>query len=84
MDSKKREELAHLANVPLRLEATVPCTRLTVGEILALTEGSVVTTDRAAGESVDFHVSGQLIAQGELIVIDNSLAARLSDFGEKN
>lgn len=84
MDNALRAELAHLSNVPLLLEARIPCVRLTVEEILNLDTGSVVTTGRAAGESVDVSVSGQPISQGELIVIDNMLAARLSDFGEKN
>lgn len=83
MDQNTHPELAHLSDVPLLLEARIPCSRLSVGEILALDEGSVVTTNRAAGESVDISIGGKIIAQGELIVIDNTLAARLSDFGEK-
>jgi flagellar motor switch protein FliN/FliY len=84
MNNTLREELAHLSDVPLLLEARIPCVRLTVEQILALDAGSVVVTERAAGESVEVIVSGQPVAQGELIVIDNTLAARLSDFGEKN
>ena len=84
MDAELRDSLAHLADIPMLLDARIPCTRLTIAEILALDEGSVLTTDRAAGESVDFSVSGQMIVQAELIVIENTLAARLSDFGEKN
>jgi flagellar motor switch protein FliN len=83
VDARIREELAHLADVPLHIEATIPCTRLTVSELLGLEEGSVVTTGRAAGESVDIRVSGRMVAQGELIVIENTLAARLSDFRER-
>ncbi|MDZ4796856.1 MAG: FliM/FliN family flagellar motor switch protein [Bryobacteraceae bacterium] len=84
MDDLLRQELAHLSNVPLLLEARIPCVKLTVEEILGLEAGTVLRTCRAAGESVDVSVSGQPISQGELIVIDNMLAARLSDFGEKN
>ena len=84
MDNSLRTALAHLSDVPLLLEARIPCVRLTVEQILALASGSVITTARAAGESVEIHVGGQPVAQGELIVIDNMLAARLSDFGEKN
>lgn len=83
MDLTNNSELAHLSDVPLLLEARIPCSPLSVGQILALEEGAVVTTNRAAGESVDISIGGKIIAQGELIVIDNTLAARLSDFGEK-
>lgn len=84
MDATLRAELAHLSNVPLLLEARIPCVQMSVKEILQLESGSVVTTNRAAGESVDISVSGQPVSQAELLVIDNTLAARLSDFGEKN
>lgn len=84
MDDSMRTGLAHLSDVPLLLEARIPCVKMTVEEILALDGGTVIRTARAAGESVDISVSGQLVSQGELIVIDNMLAARLSDFGEKN
>ncbi len=84
MEDSLREGLAHLSDVPLVLEARIPCVRLTVEQVLALESGSVVVTNRAAGESVDISVSGQELTQGELMVIDNMLAARLSDFGEKN
>jgi flagellar motor switch protein FliN len=84
MDDVLRRELGHLSNVPLLLEARIPCVKMTVEEILALESGTVIRTGRAAGESVDVSVSGQPVSQGELIVIENMLAARLSDFGEKN
>jgi flagellar motor switch protein FliN/FliY len=83
MENNTRDELAHLNDVPLFLTATIPCDHLTVRELLALEPGSIVSTDRAAGESVDISVGGHTVAVGELIVIENSLAARLSDFGEK-
>ena len=84
INTELRSSLDHLADVPMLLEVKIPCSALTVGEVLALEEGAVLMTHRAAGESVDLSVSGQSIAQAELIVIDNMLAARLSDFGEKN
>jgi flagellar motor switch/type III secretory pathway protein FliN len=78
-----REELAHLSDVPLVLEARIPCLDLKVSEILALTVGSIVTTSRAAGETINFSVGGDLAGQAELVVVDDCLAVRLSDFGEK-
>jgi flagellar motor switch/type III secretory pathway protein FliN len=84
MDDLLRQQLDHLGDVALVLEARVPCIPLTVQEILSLETGGVLTTARAAGESVDVSVGGQGVSQGELIVIDNMIAARLSDFGERN
>ncbi|GMA41046.1 flagellar motor switch protein FliN [Mobilicoccus caccae] len=54
-------------------------TRLTVQEILGLTPGSVVELDRAAGAPVDVLVNGTLIAHGEVVVVDEEFAVRISE-----
>lgn len=54
-------------------------TRLTVSEILGLTPGSVVELDRAAGAPVDVLVNGTLIAHGEVVVVDEEFAVRISE-----
>lgn len=54
-------------------------TRLTVQEILGLTPGSVVELDRAAGAPVDILVNGTLIAHGEVVVVDEEFAVRISE-----
>jgi flagellar motor switch protein FliN/FliY len=76
-------ELRLFGDVPLQLSARVPCGRVPVSELLAIEPGSVLMTERAAGDSVDVVVSEQVVAQGELIVIDNRFAVRLSDFTER-
>lgn len=77
------EDLRHFEDVPLVLEARVPCQALSIRDLMSMEPGSVVRTTRAAGESVDITVSDQNVAQGELIVIENRLAIRLSDLTEK-
>jgi flagellar motor switch protein FliN/FliY len=71
-------------DVPLEVAAELKCFSLTVEQLLDLRPGSIVRSRRAAGDSVDVRVGGQLICQGEVIVIDNTLAVRLSDFDEKS
>jgi flagellar motor switch protein FliN len=77
------EDIRHFEDVPLLLEARVPCESLAIGSLMALAPGMIVHTSRAAGESVDVSVSDQSVASAELIVIENRLAVRLSDFSEK-
>lgn len=76
------EEIKHLADIPLTVQARLECCASTVGEILALEVGSVIRTRRAAGDNVDVHVGEAVIAQGEVLVMGHSLAVRLSDFTE--
>ena len=71
-------------DVPLSVSADLKCFNLTVEQLLELRPGSIVKSRRAAGDSVDIRAGGQLICQGEIIVIDNTLAVRLADFEEKS
>ena len=77
------DDIRHFEDVPLMVEVRVPCETLSISALLALEPGTVVRTKRAAGESVDISVSDQCIASAELVVIENTLAIRLSDFSEK-
>jgi flagellar motor switch protein FliN/FliY len=71
------------SEIPLQVRAALPLPSLTVRDLLELDAGRVLRTDRAAGDSVDIEVADQYICQGEMIVIENSLGLRLSDFREK-
>jgi flagellar motor switch protein FliN/FliY len=72
----------HLDDIPLVLQAVLPCRDLTIGDLLALDSGSVVRTRRAAGDNVDLLIGNKQIADVELIVIENRLALRISEFSE--
>jgi flagellar motor switch protein FliN/FliY len=73
-----------LLAIPLRLRAILPCVSLAVDELLSLETGTIIPTARAAGDNVDVHISNRCIAQAELIVTNNKLAVRISDFAENN
>jgi flagellar motor switch protein FliN/FliY len=64
------------------LRATLPSRPLTVGDVLALEAGAILPTARAAGDNVDVAISDRSVAQAELIVINNTLAVRISEFTE--
>jgi flagellar motor switch/type III secretory pathway protein FliN len=64
------------------LRAVLPCRDLGIGELLALETGTVLRTARAAGENVDLCIADRHIAAVELIVIENRLALRISEFSE--
>ena len=74
--------MRQLEDIPLLLRAVLPCRSLTIGELLALDVGTVVRTSRAAGDNVDLCIGNKQIADVEFIVIENSLALRISEFSE--
>jgi flagellar motor switch/type III secretory pathway protein FliN len=77
------EQLRPLADISVDVEARLECCSLTVEQLLALQEDSLLYSDRAAGDNVDIQVGGQLIGAGEIIVLGSSLGFRIADFREK-
>jgi flagellar motor switch protein FliN len=72
-------DLARLSDVPVELAVEIGRTHMTVGATLELRPGSVVVLDRMAGEPVDLLVNGTPIARGEVVVIDEEFALRVTD-----
>ena len=54
-------------------------TKKSIKEILELSNGSIVELDKLAGEPVDIHVNGKLLAKGEVVVIDENFGVRITD-----
>ncbi|MFZ4583732.1 MAG: flagellar motor switch protein FliN [Acidimicrobiia bacterium] len=68
-----------LNDVEMEVTAELGRRRLSVRDLLALTPGSVVELDRAAGSPVDVLVNGRVIARGEVVVIDEEFGIRISE-----
>ncbi len=77
-------DLRACAGFEALLDVTMPVvieigrTHLTVQDVLQLAPGSVVTLDRAVGEPVDLYVSDRRFAQGEVVVVDDHFAVRVT------
>jgi flagellar motor switch protein FliN/FliY len=72
--------VARFVDVPVDLEVELDRRILTVREILELEPGSVVSMSRAAGENIDLYVGGELVAYGEIVLVDNKIGVRITDF----
>ena len=70
-------DLLNDVNVNLRVE--LGGTRLPVRDILKLGPGSVVTLDSLTGEPVNVFVNDRLVARGEVIVVNDSFAVRVTE-----
>lgn len=68
-----------LNDVDLNVKVELGRSRLTVDEILRLTEGYVVELDKLAGDPVDVLVNEQLIARGEVLVVNDSFCVRVNE-----
>jgi len=70
-------EMLHGVNMEVTVE--LGRTRLSVRELLALSPGHVLELDRAAGSPADLLVNGRLIARGEVVVVDEDFALRVTE-----
>lgn len=68
-----------LKDVHLEVSVELGRTELTVAEVLELTVGAVVELDRAARSPVDIRVNGTLLARGEVVVVDDEYAVRVTE-----
>jgi len=68
-----------IMDIPVQLTVEWGRTKLTIKNILQLGQGSIVELDGLAGEPMDIFVNGYLIAQGEVVVVDDKYGIRLTD-----
>ena len=68
-----------ILDIPVQLTVELGRTRIPIKHILQLAQGSVVELDAMAGEPMDVLVNGFLIAQGEVVVVNDKFGIRLTD-----
>ena len=72
-------DLNMILDIPVQLTVELGRTRIPIKHILQLAQGSVVELDALAGEPMDVLVNGYLIAQGEVVVVNDKFGIRLTD-----
>jgi len=72
-------ELDMILDIPVQLTVELGRTKITIKNLLQLAHGSVVELDALAGEPMDVLVNGTLIAQGEVVVVNDKFGIRLTD-----
>ena len=68
-----------LLDIPLEVTVEIGRTRTSIKNILQLAQGSVVELDAMAGSPMDVLINGYLIAQGEVVVVNDRFGIRLTD-----
>ncbi len=72
-------DLNMILDIPVQLTVELGRTRVPIKNILQLAQGSVVELETLAGEPMDVLVNGFLIAQGEVVVVNEKFGIRLTD-----
>ncbi len=75
----QQDNLRLLMSVPLTVSVEIGSAKKKVKEILEFSQGTIIELDRQAGAPVDVIVNGHLIARGDVVVIDDNFAVRITE-----
>lgn len=74
-----RHDIDLILDIPVQMTVELGRTKIAIKNLLQLAQGSVVELDGMAGEPMDVLVNGCLIAQGEVVVVNDKFGIRLTD-----
>lgn len=77
--SNTANDIDFILDIPVQLTVELGRTKIAIKNLLQLAQGSVVELDGLAGEPMDVLVNGCLIAQGEVVVVNDKFGIRLTD-----
>lgn len=75
----QQDNLKLLMGVPLEISVEIGTAKRKVKDILDFTQGTIIELERQAGAPVDVVVNGNLIARGDVVVIDDNFAVRITE-----
>lgn len=76
-DEENKDNFNLILGVPLEVTVEIGRTKMSVKNILDIRQGSIMELDRQAGDPVDVIVNGQLIAKGDIVIIDDNFGVRI-------
>lgn len=79
LKSGTHNDIDFILDIPVQLTVELGRTKIAIKNLLQLAQGSVVELDGLAGEPMDVLVNGCLIAQGEVVVVNDKFGIRLTD-----
>lgn len=77
--AKPEANLNMVMDIPVNLSLELGHTRMSVRDLLQLSQGSIVKLDRPGGDPLDILVNGCLVARGEVVVINERFGVRITD-----
>ena len=77
------QQIESFADVPLSVDVELDRKTMRVFDILQLDAGSVLKMTRSAGENIDIRVGGALVGFGEIVILEDKMGVRITDFHEE-
>jgi flagellar motor switch protein FliN/FliY len=77
--TQTRNDIDMIRDIPLQMTVELGRTKIAIRDLLQLAQGSVVELDGLAGEPLDVLINGYLVAQGEVVMVNEKFGIRLTD-----
>lgn len=77
-NSNETDSLEFMLDLPLEVTVELGRTTMQLGEALTLQPGSIIELNRLPGEALDMHLNDRLVARGEVVVVNDALALRIT------
>jgi flagellar motor switch protein FliN len=74
------ESIVPIHDVPIEIAIELDRRMMKMREILELQAGSIIEMHRSAGENIDIYIGERLVGFGEIVIIENTIGVRITDF----
>ena len=72
-------DLEAVYNIPVKVSAILGKTHMKVSQLMKLNKGAIIELDRKVGEAIDIYVNNNLVARGEVVVVDDKLGITMTE-----
>ena len=72
-------DLEAVYDIPVKVSAILGKTKMKVSHLLKLNKGAIIELDRKVGEAIDIYVNNNLVARGEVVVVDEKLGITMTE-----
>ena len=76
-------DLEAVYDIPVKVSAILGKTKMKVSQLMNLNKGAIIELDRKVGEAIDIYVNNNLVARGEVVVIDDNFGIRIGEILHK-
>lgn len=72
-------DLEAVYDIPVKVSAILGKTKMKVSQLMNLNKGAIIELDRKVGEAIDIYVNNNLVARGEVVVVDDKLGITMTE-----
>jgi flagellar motor switch protein FliN/FliY len=77
-----KQDFKALNEVPLKVSAVLGETKMTIEEVLKLTQGAVIELGKKVGEPIDIYVNDKIVAKGEIVIVGEKIGITITEIAK--